>query len=162
MNPIKLVLINLPIIVVVLSIISILYQYYQLKKQNNSISSNEWKEIVSKSVMFFWVGIMYTWASVFHVFIPEFGARTIGWDPSPFQKEVGFYDMVVGILSLMSFSSMSQSFFKGVSMVVGGFSLLAGINHLYEYLVLGNKSKNNSGMILYMDLLLPIILLWAL
>lgn len=162
MNPIKLVLTNLPIIVVISSIVSIIYQYYQLKKQNKSISSNEWKEIVSKSVMFFWVGIMYTWASVFHVFIPEFGARTIGWDPSPFQKEVGFYDMVVGLLSLMSFSSMSQSFFKGVSMVAGGFSLLAGINHLYEYLVLGNKSKNNSGMILYMDLLLPIILLWAL
>lgn len=162
MNIIKLILTNIPLVVVFLSILSIAFQYYHSKKQGHVITKDEWKSIISKSVMFFWVGIMYSWASIFHVFIPEFGAKSIGWDPSPFQKEVGFYDMIVGILSLFSFSTLSSKFFYGVSMVVGGFSLLAGINHVYEYLILGNKSKNNSGLILYMDLLLPVILFFTL
>ena len=93
--------------------------------------------------------------------MPKMGAKDLGWASSPFQTEVGFYDLVVGLGSLMVFSNKFAKFFDGVVYVVSGFSFLAGLNHLYEYLVLGNKNKNNSGLILYIDLLLPVIMLWS-
>ena len=154
-NPIRLVLSNIPVVVVALSIIFILANLYK-----NGFRSG-WKKMMRDYVLFFWVGIMYTWASIFHIVFPEMGAKAIGWKVSPFQKEVGFYDLVVGLGSLLVFVPYFAHIKEGVAFVVSGFSLLAGLNHVYEALVLKNKSKNNSGLILYMDILLPILMLFS-
>lgn len=156
MNLIRLVLSNMHIVVVFLSIIFILLTIHREKVYKDT---KRIKEIVRENVLFFWVGIMYTWASIFHIFIPKMGAKNIGWDISPFQKEVGYYDLLVGVGSLLVFTKYFQKFIDGIVYVVSGFSLFAGLNHLYEYIVLKNKSKFNSGLIMYMDLLLPVIML---
>lgn len=157
-DPIRLILSNIPVIVVTLSIVFIIKHFLFTKK---SIFSHTGKQSIRDYILFFWVGIMYTWASVFHIIFPNMGAKAIGWKVSPFQKEVGFYDLVVGLGSLLVFVPYFNHIKEGIAFVVSGFSLLAGLNHVYEAIVLKNKSKNNSGLILYMDILLPILMLFS-
>ena len=39
------------------------------------------------------IGVTGLWAAVFHLFFPEIAAADIGWEPSPFQFEVGMADL---------------------------------------------------------------------
>ena len=37
-----------------------------------------------------------------HVFFGDFIAPVIGWDPSPFETEVGFHDIAWGLLAILA------------------------------------------------------------
>ena len=96
----------------------------------------------------------------FMCFFPETAAKSIGQKVSPFQKEVGYYDLIVGLTAFLSLFSKFSKLKDGVIIIFSGFSFAAGVNHAYESSVLKNKSKNNSGLILWLDLLMPIILMY--
>src|SRR6478735_5853926 len=49
------------------------------------------------------VGIGYVWAGFFHVAFPELAASSIGWQPSPFQFEIGVADLAIGITAIVAF-----------------------------------------------------------
>ncbi len=100
-----------------------------------------------------------------HVFNADEVAESIGWAPgSPFQREVGFGDMawgVVGLVAIKARGSFREAFVLGSTI----FLCAAAGGHIYEMIANDNSAANNSGMMLYMDILAPIVsvlVLWRL
>ena len=49
------------------------------------------------------IGVSGLWAAMFHLFFPDVAAADIGWEPSPFQFEVGMADLAMGATACVSF-----------------------------------------------------------
>ena len=105
------------------------------------------------------VGVESAWGGVFHVFFPHIASAQIGWQPSPFEFEIGISDIALGITAIISFWR-SLSFKSAV--VVMATSSYAGvlIGHVQQAMS-GNFSPDNFG-ILQIITLLHVILLPAL
>jgi hypothetical protein len=110
----------------------------------------------------FSIAISYFYNFVAHVFFGEPIARFIGWPDSPFQRELGFASLGFAVVGLLAFRG---SFDMRTAAVVGPgiFLLGAAGGHLLEIARTGNLAPGNAGVILYTDVLLPVIgfaLLW--
>ena len=55
--------------------------------------------------LLFAIGINNLINFVFHVFLGDVAAKFIGWENSPFQAEVGFASLGVGIAGVIAFQS---------------------------------------------------------
>jgi hypothetical protein len=112
--------------------------------------------------LLFSVAVSYLYNFVAHVFFGEAVARFIGWADSPFQREVGFASLGFAVVGLLAFRG---SFDLRLAAVVGPACFLLGAagGHLIEMARLHNYAPGNAGVILYTDILLPVIgltLLW--
>jgi hypothetical protein len=107
------------------------------------------------------VGLGGVWAFMGHYFKSDEIAAYIGWPAgNPFQKEVAFTNLAMGVCGLLCF------FFRGdfqlatiiftTVFLVGAFSV-----HLQDQKEAGNKKPGNAGMVFFMDIGLP-ALLWVL
>src|SRR5215472_7255975 len=112
--------------------------------------------------LLFSIGFSFLYNFVVHVFFGEMAARLIGWRDSPFQREVGFASLGFAVVGFLAFRG---SFDMRVAAIVGFacFLLGAAVGHILEILRTGNLAPGNAGVILYTDILLPLIgfaLLW--
>jgi hypothetical protein len=114
---------------------------------------------LQKNLLRWLAGASILYGGIMHLLMPKIAAQAIGWKTSPFQKEVGYYDIMVGITCILSSTNIGKKFAPGAILIYSGFALAAGINHLYELVYKGNTSKNNTGFILWSDLLVPPILI---
>jgi hypothetical protein len=108
------------------------------------------------------VGFLGVWAAIGHIFFPGHAARAIGWQPSPFQFEVGVANLGMG---LAGFYAAFRSFEARVATAIAlaCFLIGAGIGHVREIVGAENFAPGNAGPILFTDLLTPIAifaLLW--
>src|SRR5580700_3948791 len=55
------------------------------------------------SILLLPIGVSGLWAAMFHLFFPDVAAADVGWEPSPFQFEVGMADLAMGAAACMSF-----------------------------------------------------------
>lgn len=83
-----------------------------------------------------------------HVFFGEFIAPKIGWDPSPFEIEVGFHDIAWGLLAILAVK-VRGTFCHATVLGWSFFMICAGINHYIEVLHVGNFAEYNFVMIFY-------------
>ena len=84
------------------------------------------------------IGVSGIWAAVFHLFFPEIAAADIGWEPSPFQFEVGMADLAIGATAVVSFWR-DLSFKAAVVMVNAIFLLGDAYGHVRQMIVAGNS-----------------------
>jgi hypothetical protein len=110
----------------------------------------------------FSIAISYFYNFVAHVFFGEIAARFIGWQDSPFQREVGFASLGFAAIGLLAFRG---SFDMRTAAVVGPAFFLLGAagGHVLEIVRSHNFAPGNAGLILYTDVLLPLVgcaLLW--
>ena len=108
------------------------------------------------------IALSYLYNFVVHVFFGEMAARFIGWADSPFQREVGFASLGFAVVGFLAFRG---SFDMRAAAVVGPACFLLGAagGHILEIFRTGNLAPGNAGVILYTDILLPLIgfaLLW--
>ena len=146
---IKLILSNFPVISIILAFLGIFFSSGSLAKR------------VEKQILRWLVGVLFLWGGLSHLLFPEVAAKSIGWKVSPFQKEVGAYDVAVGVTGILASFQKFKNLIPGVIFIYSIFAFYAGVNHLYEMIVLNNKNKNNTGFVLLTDLLVPIILVIA-
>jgi hypothetical protein len=112
--------------------------------------------------LLFSIGVSFFYGFVAHVFFGATAARNIGWEPSPFQAEVG--------MASLGFSAVGFLAFRGrlgarAAAVIGSscFLLGAAAGHIYQMVVAHNFEPGNAGVIFYTDLGIPVIgfvLLW--
>jgi hypothetical protein len=112
--------------------------------------------------LMFSIGFSYLYNFVLHTFFGELAARFIGWADSPFQAEVGFASLG---FAAVGFLACWRSFDMRLAAILGPalFSLGAAVGHIYQIARTGNFAPGNAGIILYSDVLIPIIgfiLLW--
>jgi hypothetical protein len=106
--------------------------------------------------LLFSIGISFFYNFVMHVFFGETAAKHIGWEPSPFQPEVG--------MASLGFSAVGFLAFRGgpglrTAAVVGPacFLLGAAAGHVYQMIVAHNFEPGNAGVIFYTDIAIPVI-----
>lgn len=112
--------------------------------------------------LLFTVGINNLVNFVFHVFFGDLAAEFIGWSQSPFQAEVGFASLGIGIAGVIAFRA-SLPFRAATLIPPVTFSLGAAGGHIYQMIVAHNFSPGNVGTVLPIDIVIPVvglILLW--
>ena len=100
------------------------------------------------------IGVSGIWAAVFHLFFPEIAAADIGWEPSPFQFEVGMADLAMGVAACISFWR-SVEFKAGVVIINAIFLLGDAIGHVRQMIADGNFASGNAGVPFVGDLMFP-------
>jgi hypothetical protein len=106
--------------------------------------------------MLFPIGICNLINFVFHVFFGDMAATFIGWDNSPFQAEVGFASLGIGIAGLIAFKATLP--FRVATLIPPAvFSLGAAGGHVYQMIAARNFSPGNVGLVLPTDILIPVI-----
>ena len=112
-----------------------------------------WQEIT-----FYAVGLALLWYGTFHAFFQDYASRLIGWLPSPFERELGFVEIAVGVAALVS-RWRSYDMRLAITIVFALFSLGAAAQHIYLIVCCGNMNPGNAGIILWFnDLALPLLL----
>ncbi len=106
--------------------------------------------------LLFPIGISNVVNFVFHVFFGEMAAKFIGWQDSPFQAEVGFASLGVGIAGIIAFRA-SLPFRFATLIPPSAFAWGAAAGHIYQMIVAHNFSPGNVGVVLPMGILIPIV-----
>ncbi len=114
--------------------------------------------------LFFAIGITYIFNGIMHTAFGDMAAASIGWENNGFQAEVGFASIGVGVVGLIAFPARMPFSLKFAALV-GPACFLWGAagTHIVDIVTTGNMAPNNAGLVLYTDILIPIIgfALWA-
>ena len=115
-------------------------------------------------LLFLSAGVQGLWAGTTHVVFPKVGARYIGWQPSPFQTELGFADFALGVIALLSFWQ-GLDFKAAVVAYITIFYLGVTWVHLRDRIRSANSAKGNFGALLAMTIIkaagFPLLLWFA-
>jgi hypothetical protein len=93
-----------------------------------------------------------------HLVFPEMAAADIGWEPSPFQFEVGMADLAMGATACVSFWR-SLDFKAAVVMVNAIFLLGDAIGHVRQMITADNFAPGNAGVPFFADIAFPVLAL---
>lgn len=104
------------------------------------------------------LGLQSLWAFLGHVFSAEPVARSIGWETSPFQYEVGVANLGIGIAAIAA-PFLGPAAGWAVVLVAAGFLWGAAVGHLREMVREKNYAINNAGPIFWWDILTPLTII---
>ena len=104
----------------------------------------------------FALGISSIYNFVMHVVFHKMAASFIGWADSPFQLEVGFASLGLGIVGVLAFRK-DFGLRLGLIIALSTFFWGAAAGHLYQIAVNHNFAPGNSGIMLWTGLLQPVI-----
>lgn len=106
----------------------------------------------------FLVGVNGIMAGSGHLFAGPQVAQAIGWQPSPFQWEVGLADVSFGVLGVMA-GSYSQGFWLATIIAFSIFMLGDAVGHIRQMIVAHDFAPGNAGIYFWNDIILPIALI---
>ncbi|ODR99457.1 hypothetical protein AUC68_05690 [Methyloceanibacter methanicus] len=107
------------------------------------------------------LGVPSLWAAFSHAVFSERVAKSIGWAPSPFQKEIAGANLGIG-LGAIAASVLGPQAAWAITFVAAGFLWSAAGVHIADMIRSKNFAINNSGPIFWWDILTPLTLLIAL
>ena len=103
------------------------------------------------------IGVAGLMAAYAHTARAAETARSIGWAlGSPFQFEVAMANLGFGIAGILCIW-LGGLFWWATAIASGAFSLGAAYGHIRDIVVSGNMAPGNAGVILYTDILIPIV-----
>jgi len=113
-------------------------------------------EALFKWFLFFSIGVAYVYNAAFHVIGHEMAAKLIGWPDSPFQIEVGFASLGMGLVGLLA---PWRSFDMRLAAILAPTCFLWGAAgaHIHSMIATHNFAPGNAGVIFWSDLLVPVI-----
>jgi len=121
------------------------------------------KERIVKVFLLYFLCVQWGFGSILtsipHIVVPDRIAEYIGWQAgSPFQVELGFASLGLAILGILSI--WLRDWFW-VAPVVGNSVFLFGAAyvHIREIIDRGNYSLGNAGPVLFMDIVVPLLVL---
>jgi hypothetical protein len=102
------------------------------------------------------IGVTGLWAALYHLAAPNVAAADIGWQPSPFQLEVGMADLAIGVTACVAF--WRDLSFQAAAVVVSSIFLLGdAVGHVHQMMSAHNFAPGNAGTPFYMDILCPVL-----
>ncbi len=112
------------------------------------------------------VGLGGIWAFLGHYFKSDEIAGYIGWPPgNPFQKEIAFTNLGLGICGILSFllrhTEWQNGFWLATIVVTTVFLGGAFSVHVADIKKSGNTNPGNAGPVFFADILVPVVL-WVL
>ena len=91
-----------------------------------------------------WAGIG---AGIAHLLFARSTAASIGWATSPFETEVGWADLAMGVAGVMA-GGQPPSYWLGVIVVSAVFRLGAALGHVRQIVADRNLAPNNTAILL--------------
>lgn len=108
-------------------------------------------------VLVYPVGIGFVYFGLLHAYAQGIAAPAIGWEPSPFEYELGWAEIPLGAVAILSLWRGFE-FRLAASIVFAVFALAAAAQHVQLILCCHNYSPGNAGWILWVyDIALPIV-----
>lgn len=144
------------IIIYIIGIIAFFIHYFSLKKGERT--KEKTLELFLLYQLVFSLGITSFIAFIGLTFMPKLVAEHMQWPMCPFQQELANVNFAYGVLGLMCIWQRGNFW----TATIIGFSIWIfgdGIHHIIDALETGNTGPGNLGVILYTDLIVPIILL---
>jgi hypothetical protein len=112
-----------------------------------------------RNALVYAVGVGGLIAALGHVVFRDQVAESLGWPKgNPFQLEVGFADLAIGVVGIMG-AWYSGHFWLAVIVVISVFLLCDAIGHVVEMVRSRNFAPGNAGFAFWWDLLLPALLI---
>ena len=139
-------------------LVAVLGVAVHLAISRHSLSPHRFAEIVLVWTFAVLVGVPGLFSGMYHVFDPQLAAAAIGWQVSPFQREVGFADLGVGVLGVLAVRLRGLFWWAtGIWSVMffGG----AAVGHLIEQQTTGNFAPGNAGVVFWLDIVVPVLLI---
>lgn len=114
------------------------------------------------NAVLFLIGSSALGTAIAHIFFGPAIARSIGWQPGPFQFEVGAANAAIGVAAIVMGAAFDPSSWLGPILAALVFLGLAGVGHIVDIVRHRNLSINNAGPILFLDFLVPLatLALW--
>lgn len=110
-------------------------------------------------ILFYGVGLVMLWAFVFHAFFQQVAASSIGWKPSPFEWELGWAELGLGIVALLSLYRGFEMRLA-VTVIAVIFALGAAIQHIDQIRCCHNYAPGNAGPVLWFnDIFVSLVIL---
>ncbi|HET9096190.1 MAG TPA: DUF6790 family protein [Candidatus Baltobacteraceae bacterium] len=110
-------------------------------------------------VLFYCFGLGFVYVWYFHAFMAAFVAPTIGWQPSPFEWELAWAELGIGVIAILSL-------WRGYDMRLAAtltsaiFLFGAAAQHIHLIITANNHAPGNAGPVLWFgDITLPLLLL---
>ena len=156
---IRLILENFTLTLLVLGLMA---SGVSLLRKPHPVQARQVVEALFAYFILFSIAIAHLYNFVLHVFFGEMTAHVIGWANSPFQAEVGFASLGFAMVGFLAFRG---SFAMRTAAVVGPACFLLGAagGHILNIARTHNMAAGNAGVVLYTDVLLPMLgftLLW--
>lgn len=109
-------------------------------------------------VLFYAVGVWFLYVGLLHAYFQGFVAPKIGWQPSPFEYELGWIEIPIGVVAMMSLWRGFE-FRLASTIVVATFALAAAAQHIQQIACCANYAPSNAGLVLWFaDIFLPMLL----
>jgi hypothetical protein len=118
--------------------------------------STPFDELALRWMLFF--GLSILGGAITHTVFAKDTAKSIGWETSGFQYEVGFASLGMGLAGIYASVVDEPKAWVAASIAGGLFLLLAGLNHIVEIVRDKNYAPGNTAIVLS-DLGVPISLL---
>src|ERR1700733_10016007 len=98
-NAIAAVLSNLGAILIVVALVVAAARVARERARRVPVNGADvyWQEL-----LFYAVGVSFVYVGLIHAFLQELASKDIGWAPSPFEYELGFAEVGLGIVALLS------------------------------------------------------------
>ncbi len=114
----------------------------------------DWKQVTLGNIVGWFIGAHGIAMASPHIFMPAPVARSIGWEPSPFQWELGFAMLSIGVLGVTADSFGCE--YTLATIIVASISLYAfALGHVRDMVKERNFSIGNGGPIFFMDWAYP-------
>ncbi len=107
------------------------------------------------------LGLPSLWAALSHAVFSERVATSIGWAPSPFQKEIAGANLGIGLGSVAA-SVLGPEAAWAMTIMAAGFLWSAAAVHIADMVRRRNFAINNAGPIFWWDIITPLTLFIAL
>lgn len=119
---------------------------------------HDFYEVFFRWIVLLPLGIASLYGFIMHAFFPVSTAALIGWTNSPFQFEVAMANLGIGIIAVIAFRA---SYGFRLATVIASACWLWGdaLGHIYQMAAHQNYQLGNSGSWLWMDLIIPAILI---
>ncbi len=109
--------------------------------------------------LFIYVGLMGLLTAYAHVFRPVQTSASIGWQPSPYEYEVGMADLTVGVLGVLCVW-FRGNFWLATAIANAVWLLGDALGHIRQMILVNNHAANNSGLFLVAEIIAPLAILF--
>lgn len=155
-NAITLVMSNTPVWLFVIAIVVTIVKVRRAHFAHRVVTPTY---VLWGETLFYTLGIGFIYVGFMHAYAQDIVAPSIGWAPSPFEYELGWAEVGLGVVALMALWR-GYEFRLASTLIFAIFSFAAAAQHIAEMVNAHNYAPGNAGIILWFgDIAVPIFFL---
>ncbi len=140
-------------------ILALLVAALHIYRERQALTTEGIARILLLWLLVIGVGLGGIMAFIGHTVFASSTAASIGWPAgNPFQTEVAAANLAVGVLGVLCYW-LRDNFWVATVIANSIFQLGAAVVHINQIVVAHNYQPNNAGIVLYTDILVPLILI---